>query len=93
MATVNRKRSMAQAEYVSGTAARKLQAVERPAIRNERHTVTIRREQDKALPMDLPFVIMLTIAAINCMHARINIIIEMNFIRRESSIITGLEFE
>ena len=64
MATVNRKRSMAQAEYVSGTAARKLQAVERPAIRNERHTVTIRREQDRALPMYLPFVIMLTIAAI-----------------------------
>lgn len=65
MATVNnRKRAMAQAGYVSGTAARKLQTVERPVIRNERHTVTIRREQDKALPMDLPYVIMLTIAAI-----------------------------
>jgi len=65
MATVNsRKRAMAHAEYVSGTAARNLQPVERPITRTERHTVTIRREQDKALPMDLPFVIMLTIAAI-----------------------------
>ena len=55
---------MAQAGYVSGTSARKLQTVERPVIRSERHTVTIRREQDKALPMDLPYVVMLTIAAI-----------------------------
>ncbi|MBQ7796469.1 MAG: septum formation initiator family protein [Lachnospiraceae bacterium] len=73
MAAAKSRRSMAQAEYVNGTAARQLNPVERPIERTEkRHTVTARRNQEKALPMDLPYVIMLTIAAICTLYLCIN---------------------
>ena len=64
MAAAKSRMNVAQAEYVTGTAARKLQVERRPERRNASHTVTARRNQEKALPMDLPYVIMLTIAAI-----------------------------
>ena len=58
-------------EYVSGTAARKLEPErrqERPReprreASSQSRTVTVRRNQEKALQMDLPYVIVLTIAA------------------------------
>ena len=59
-------------EYVSGTAARKLEPErrqERPReprreASSQSRTVTVRRNQEKALQMDLPYVIVLTIAAV-----------------------------
>lgn len=60
-------------DYVTGTAARKLETPVRPIERQEkRHTVTVRRNQEKALPMDLPYVIMLTLAAICTLYLCIN---------------------
>lgn len=72
MATVKRGTKAARAEYVVGNTARKLNVEERPYIREERHTVTTRRNQEKALPMDLPYVIMLTIAAIFTLYLCVN---------------------
>ena len=64
---------MAQMGYVNGTAARQLELPERPLERREqRHTVTTRRNQERTLPMDLPFVIMLTIAAILTLYLCVN---------------------
>jgi len=70
MAETRRRR--VQAEYVSGTAARKLQPERQREVRREPkrthreagHTVTVRRNREKALQMDLPYVIVLTIAAV-----------------------------
>lgn len=64
MAPSRQVRSAAKTEYVSGTAARKLQVSERPVSRNAGHTVTVSRKREKALSMDLPFVMVLTVAAI-----------------------------
>lgn len=73
MATVGSRKNMAQMGYVNGTAARQLEMPERPHVKNEkRHTVTARRNQEKALPMDLPFVIMLTVAAICTLYLCVN---------------------
>ena len=73
MATVKSRKSMAQMGYVHGTAARQLEMPERAPVKQEkRHTVTARRNQEKALPMDLPFVIMLTIAAICTLYLCVN---------------------
>lgn len=62
----------AASEYVSGTAARKLEPErrqERPReprreANSQSRTVTVRRNQEKALQMDLPYVIVPTIAAV-----------------------------
>lgn len=86
MAAANsRKRYMAQTEYVAGTAARKLQVQERPVSHNERHTANVRRRQEKALPMDLPFVVMLTIAAICTLYLCIS------YLQLQSSITARLD--
>lgn len=63
-------------EYVAGTAARKLAPQRQADVRREReprkrnrnHTVTVRRNQARALQMDLPYVIILTIAAICALY-------------------------
>ena len=78
-------RYMAQTEYVAGTAARKLQVQERPVSHNERHTANVRRRQEKALPMDLPFVVMLTIAAICTLYLCIS------YLQLQSSITARLD--
>lgn len=72
MAPNNRRRTAVQTEYVSGTAARKLQVSERPASHHAGHTATVVRNREKALSMDLPFVIALTIAAIFTLYFCIN---------------------
>jgi len=73
MATVKSRKNLAQTGYVNGTAARQLEMPERPQVRREQsHAVTTRRNQEKALPMDLPFVIMLTIAAICTLYLCVN---------------------
>lgn len=60
-------------DYVMGTAARKLEAPVRPLEKQEkRHTVTARKNQEKALPMDLPYVLMLTLAAVCTLYLCIN---------------------
>lgn len=59
--------------YVTGTAARRLETPVRQMENQEkRHTVTARKSQEKALPMDLPYVVMLTIAAICTLYLCIN---------------------
>ena len=73
MAIVKSRKNLAQTGYVNGTAARQLEMPERPQVRREQsHAVTTRRNQEKALPMDLPFVIMLTIAAICTLYLCVN---------------------
>ena len=73
MAAANSRRNMAQAEYMTGSAARQIAVPVQPVRHHEkRHTVTARRNQEKALPMDLPYVIMLTIAAICTLYLCIN---------------------
>ena len=73
MAAAKSRRSVARTEYVAGTAARNLAAQEQQLVKNEkRHTVTAGRNQEKALPMDLPYVIMLTIAAICTLYLCVN---------------------
>ena len=73
MAATKRRKDMAQAEYVTGTAARQLAVPERPVANyDKRHAVTVGRNQERALPMDLPFVIMLTIAAICTLYLCVN---------------------
>lgn len=66
------RRNAAQAEYVTGTAAR----MRAPEIRREAHdlshTVTVRRNQEKALQMDLPYVLALTVAAVCALCLCIN---------------------
>lgn len=60
-------------DYVMGTAARKLEMPVRPQEKQEkRHTVTVRKNQEKALPMDLPYVLMLTLAAVCTLYLCIN---------------------
>ena len=66
-------------EYVSGTAARKLEPErrqERPReprreASSQSRTVTVRRNQEKALQMDLPYVIVLTIAAVCTLYLQL----------------------
>lgn len=66
--------------YVEGNTARKLKpAQQAPDVRRNqqvRRTVdyTVRRNQEKALQMDLPFVVMLTIAAICTLYLCVNYI-------------------
>ena len=73
MASVNRRNRMGKTDYVAGTAARQLQMPERPLVtREKRHTVTVGRSQEKALPMDLPYVLMLTLAAICTLYLCVN---------------------
>ena len=73
MAAVNSRKRLVQTGYVAGTAARNLEAPERQINRNEkRHTITVGRSQEKALPMDLPYVILLTIAAICTLYLCVN---------------------
>lgn len=73
MAAVKNRKGMIQPEYVAGSAARQLQVPERQVVKREkRHTVTVGKNQEKALPMDLPYVIMLTIAAICTLYLCVN---------------------
>ena len=73
MAAAKSRKNMIQTEYVAGTAARQFAVPERPVVKPEkRHTVTTRRNQEKALPMDLPYVILLTFAAICTLYLCVN---------------------
>lgn len=67
MAAKSRRR-VPQAEYVTGTAARRLEPERRQETHNTGHTVTVRRNREKALQMDLPYVIVLTIAAVCALY-------------------------
>lgn len=58
------RRNTAQTEYIAGNTARELNQGTRQVSRQESHTVTVRKGHEKALPMDLPYVIILTVAAI-----------------------------
>lgn len=73
MAAAKSRKNMVRPEYVTGTAARQFAVPERPIVKQEkRHTVTTRRNQEKALPMDLPYVILLTFAAICTLYLCVN---------------------
>lgn len=82
MAAKSRRRA-SQAEYVTGTAARRLETERIQRNQNSQrtqssqklqrtrdlsHTVTVRRNREKALQMDLPYVIVLTIAAVCALY-------------------------
>lgn len=70
----SRRRPTEMAGYVSGTAARRLAPAERPIEekrlerRDLNHTVTVRRNREKALQMNLPYVAALTIAAVCALY-------------------------
>ncbi len=63
--------------YVEGNTARKLRPTPAPGVRRTQEVrrsvnYTVRRNQEKALQMDLPFVVMLTIAAICTLYLCVN---------------------
>ena len=71
----SRRTQAAKVEYIQGSAARQLTAPERDVRREKKirerslsHTVTVRRNRERALQMDLPFVVGLTIAAICALY-------------------------
>ena len=73
------------AAYVVGNTARQLHVQEREYFHEERHAVTPRRGQERALPMELPFVIMLTIAAICTLYLCVS------YLQLQSSITARLD--
>ena len=74
-----------QAGYVAGSAARQLQVQEREHVRRESHAVTPGKRRERALPMELPFVIMLTIAAICTLYLCVS------YLQLQSSITARLD--
>ena len=58
--------------YVHGSAAPKLEPAYEPDKRQPRRNQRIRRNQEKALHMDLPYVIMLTIASLCTLYLCVN---------------------
>ena len=62
------RRRVTEAEYVAGTAVRKTEPERRRENRSLSHTVTVRRNREKALQMDLPYVIVLTVAAVCALY-------------------------
>lgn len=77
MAAARSRRMPAQrTEYVGGSTARRLAVPKPEEVRREKerrqrsrnHTVTVRRNQEKALQMDLPYVMILTVAAICALY-------------------------
>ena len=73
------------AAYVVGNTARQLHVQEREYFHEERHAVTPRRGQERALPMELPFVIMLTIVAICTLYLCVS------YLQLQSSITARLD--
>ncbi len=73
------------AAYVAGSTARQLQVPEREYFQNERHAVAPVRSRERALPMELPFVIMLTIAAICTLYLCVS------YLQLQSSITARLD--
>ncbi len=73
------------AAYVVGNTARQLNVQEREYFQSESHAVTPRRGQERALPMELPFVIMLTIAAICTLYLCVS------YLQLQSSITARLD--
>ena len=73
------------AAYVVGNTARQLHVQEREYFHEERHAVTPRIGQERALPMELPFVIMLTIAAICTLYLCVS------YLQLQSSITARLD--
>lgn len=67
MAAKSRRRAP-QAEYVTGTAARRLEPESPQRTRDLSHTVTVRRNRERALQMNLPYVIVLTAAAVCALY-------------------------
>lgn len=67
-ASKSRRRPETAPEYVSGSAARKLEPTVQQTPKRTNHTVTVRRNQEKALQMDLPYVIALTVAAVCALY-------------------------
>ena len=84
-----RRQSPYGAAYVSGSAVRKLapvdEPVRRPKKRNRIDAVTIRRNREKALQMDLPYVVALTIAAVCALYLCVN------YLQLQSSISARLQ--
>lgn len=73
------------AAYIAGNTARQLNVPEREYFQEERHAVTPRKGQERALPMELPFVIMLTIAAICTLYLCVS------YLQLQSSITARLD--
>ncbi len=71
----SRRMTAVKTEYVHGSAARKaavpqeeLRRVKKRSTRSLEHAVTVRKNQERALQMDLPYVIVLTIAAVCALY-------------------------
>jgi len=71
-----RRRPVQKAEYIMGNTARRLEFSEQPIERErpkqqrrvKHHTVTVRRNREKALHMNLPYVCALTVAAVCALY-------------------------
>ena len=71
-----RRRPVQKAEYIMGYTARRLEFSEQPIDRErpkqqrrvKHHTVTVRRNREKALHMNLPYVCALTVAAVCALY-------------------------
>ena len=74
MAAKSRRRHAGPNEYVYGNTVRKLEPARKPepsrqpVRRSGNSAVTIRRNQERALQMDLPYVVVLTIAAVCALY-------------------------
>lgn len=73
---VKKRRKTAYPAYVSGSTAPKLEPVRKPEPRKKRkpehrseaHAVTVRRNRERALQMDFPYVFMLTVASVCALY-------------------------
>lgn len=73
------------AAYVVGNTARQLHVQEREYFQEERHAVTPGRGRERALTMELPYVILLTIAAICTLYLCVS------YLQLQSSITARLD--
>lgn len=89
-----RRHAGKSAAYVQGNTVRKLNPAQRP-VREYQPKIshTVRRNQEKALYMDLPYVILLTIAAVFTLYFCVNYIHVQSSITGRITHIENLEKE
>lgn len=84
MASMSNNARKVKTEYIMGNTARQLNVEERVYTQHQSRTAAARR-QERALPMDLPYVILLTIAAICTLYLCVS------YLQLQSSITARLD--
>ena len=105
MAARRRKRAPQTEEYVEGNTVRKVERVPRyeeqerghQQKRNVSHTVTVRRNQEKALQMNLFSVLLLTVAVIckgdnDALLTRINTSVDLDYVYKVATEELGMVY-